>query len=149
MSNKFLFTLLQQMLANNQSHSLIFCNWMFLFVFGIPQWSQPNLQCDFMLNVVCQVLLVRGRQAFDSIQTKAFCLNREFMMFFEDQDIYQRYNELLKHQCKICTTENEFKSFKDLRMHMQRQHQLFFCDLCVDNIKVCNFHVNKELVCLG
>lgn len=43
------------------------------------------------------------------------------------------YDRLLEHECVHCEDENVFRNFIQLREHVQRVHQMFFCDLCVEH----------------
>jgi len=88
------------------------------------------------MNVFCQVLFLHQRQKFETVDTSNFCVNREYKIFSEDDDIDRKYRRLLEHRCKLCLSIEPFRTFENLRKHMQREHTLFYCDLCVDNLKV-------------
>lgn len=59
-----------------------------------------------------------------------------------ESDIQASYNELLEHNCFKCKKENKvanFRTFALLKDHMRREHELHYCDLCVENLKVSYF----------
>jgi len=83
-----------------------------------------------------QVLFLRQRKKFETVDTSKFCVNRDYRIFSEDADIDLQYRRLLEHRCKLCLSIEPFRTFRNLREHMQHQHTLFYCDLCLDNLKV-------------
>jgi len=86
--------------------------------------------------MMMQVLFLHRRQRFETVDTSNFCVNRQYKIFCEDADIDLQYRRLLEHSCKLCLSIEPFRSFQHLREHMQREHTLFYCDLCVNNLKV-------------
>jgi len=82
------------------------------------------------------VLFLRRRQKFETVDTSEFCVNRQYRIFSEDADIDSQYRRLLENRCKLCLSIEPFQTFQSLRDHMQREHTLFYCDLCVNNLKV-------------
>ena len=68
------------------------------------------------------------------------------------------FHELLEHLCQLCHADNLdpdrdpdkppkevlYKSFKSLEQHVKRIHELFFCDLCVTNLKVSKKKISLE-----
>ena len=89
-----------------------------------------------MMMMIMQVLFLHRRQRFETVDTSNFCVNRQYKIFCEDADIDLQYRRLLEHSCKLCLSIEPFRSFQHLREHMQREHTLFYCDLCVNNLKV-------------
>ncbi|KAG5891718.1 hypothetical protein JTB14_000321 [Gonioctena quinquepunctata] len=68
--------------------------------------------------------------------------DRKFGLFFCTSDIQKEYNKILEHRCHLCE-ENErkwpFKTFQQLKDHMRREHELFYCDICVENLRIFSF----------
>lgn len=52
--------------------------------------------------------------------------------------IQQAYFDLLANDCPNCDT-HPFTKFEQLRDHVRREHEQFYCDLCVDNLKIFTF----------
>ena len=82
-------------------------------------------------------------------------MDRKYKICFEDEGVQRSYKVLLQHTCPICnensSNENEFdkkdgnfsknrpiifSNFKQLDTHVRREHEMFYCDLCVDHLKV-------------
>ena len=53
--------------------------------------------------------------------------------------IQHEYEELLSHRCKLCKGGVRFDSFNELDQHLKRTHQMFYCDLCTNNLKLFTF----------
>ena len=65
-------------------------------------------------------------------------MDRKYKICFEDEAVQNSYKVLLEHTCPIC--RKTFGSFKQLDTHVRREHELFYCDLCTDHLKVNIFH---------
>jgi hypothetical protein len=66
-----------------------------------------------------------------------FTLLPKFGIYIEDEEIKEAFDELLEFKCYLCVDKNPtFKNFNLLRTHVQREHELFSCDLCAEHIKV-------------
>lgn len=99
--------------------------------------------------------------------------NREYLIYFENEAAERMFNSLLLHPCRVCQTRArrdpgggtvlsspsssslssntvEFKNLKDLDAHLRREHELFLCDLCTENLKVFSkerkYYSRKDLV---
>lgn len=46
------------------------------------------------------------------------------------------FEKLLQHECHLCNGSKTYQTFQLLKDHMRKKHELFYCDLCVDNLKV-------------
>ncbi|KFD70624.1 hypothetical protein M514_09768 [Trichuris suis] len=54
---------------------------------------------------------------------------------FETPSLLRIANDLLAYRCTVCPDEeNDFFDFPSLRAHMQRKHELFYCEICIENI---------------
>ena len=80
-------------------------------------------------------------------------MDRKYKICFENESVQHSYKVLLQHMCLICKTliENEnntngdnrkapyppiFPTFKQLETHVRREHEMFYCDLCAEHLKV-------------
>ncbi|XP_005106381.1 E3 ubiquitin-protein ligase ZNF598 [Aplysia californica] len=95
--------------------------------------------CPICRSLMPQVAFVYERSLFKNITLRECIPNRKFKIFFEDEEVEERYLELLVYRCKLCRNRNADKSFNQLQTHMRREHQLFACDLCVSHIKIFPF----------
>ena len=46
------------------------------------------------------------------------------------------YEELIQHKCERHEHPMVFRNMKQLDTHCRRDHELFFCDLCTNHLKV-------------
>lgn len=68
--------------------------------------------------------------------------DRNFGILFASPSIQAAYYELLSHDCPLCSTNHRrfsFKNFQKLKEHMRKDHELYYCDLCVDNLNIFTF----------
>lgn len=68
--------------------------------------------------------------------------DRKFGLFFCTSDIQKAYYKILEHRCHICQDGERkwpFKTFQQLKDHMRREHELFYCDICVENLRIFTF----------
>ena len=82
-------------------------------------------------------------------------MDRKYKICFEDESVQHSYKVLLQHTCPICNENSNdskeletkegikskhrpivFSTFKQLDTHVRREHEMFYCDLCVDHLKV-------------
>ena len=86
-------------------------------------------------------------------------MDRKYKICFEDETVQRSYKVLLQHTCPICNEKLEndndvernerenikfptiFSTFKQLDTHVRREHEMFYCDLCVDHLKVSNIKI--------
>ena len=57
-------------------------------------------------------------------------------MHFRTRELYNDFRKIIENRCKLCAHLPPFKSFARLREHINRTHNLHFCDICVDNLKL-------------
>jgi len=76
-------------------------------------------------------------------EVKPFCdlaetqlVDMRYDIYFVNLDIQKKFVELLANTCSICKEKLLFSSFSSLRDHMRQRHELHYCDLCVQNLKV-------------
>lgn len=65
-----------------------------------------------------------------------FIMIPRYGVYVEDEDIKYDYEALLEHRCLVCDSAPLFRDFKELRLHVQKAHELYSCDLCTEHIKV-------------
>jgi len=53
---------------------------------------------------------------------------------FESDSIKDEYNDILSSRCEECG--DTFREFDALDYHMKRAHKKFFCELCLENLKL-------------
>ncbi len=63
-------------------------------------------------------------------------MDKSVKIYFENPTIQEAYNKLLVHTCGVCPSKPGFSNLQNLKDHLRKEHEMFFCDLCVDNLKV-------------
>ena len=104
--------------------------------------------------LILQVIHTMSRQKFEDIQHNIYIMDRKYKICFEDESVQSSYKVLLRQECPICKPKSlnndgnrknddkntdypsVFSTFKQLETHVRRDHELFYCDLCAENIKV-------------
>lgn len=71
-------------------------------------------------------------------------------VYFDSEEIRAECQDLVTHQCNICSKDGRHENFKtidELEKHMRKSHQRFFCELCIENLKLFSFerkHYDRE-----
>ena len=70
-------------------------------------------------------------------------------IFFEEISIKNEYNDILENRCDICPDEAHaiFDTFDELDTHMRKTHKRFYCELCLEHLKLFPFerkHYSRE-----
>lgn len=83
-----------------------------------------------------KVIFTKNVQPFKSIANNTYLMDKKFKICFDNAEIQAAYDKLLEHVCKICPGRPAFRTFNNLKDHMRKEHELYYCDLCVDNLKI-------------
>ncbi|OAD62261.1 hypothetical protein WN48_06999 [Eufriesea mexicana] len=67
---------------------------------------------------------------------KGDLLDTRYNIYFDTPDIQNKFYDLLANVCYICKEKSVFNNFNSLKDHMRYQHELHYCDLCVENLKI-------------
>ncbi len=89
-----------------------------------------------MFSECFQVVFLKELQKFETINTSNFNIHRQHKIYFSTDSVQEAFSTLLQHKCPLCPDIKPFRSFDQLSVHMKRQHQLFYCELCVEHLKV-------------
>ncbi|KAL7290228.1 hypothetical protein TKK_0015931 [Trichogramma kaykai] len=63
-------------------------------------------------------------------------VDAKYNIHFECPEIQRKFQKLLSHNCYICNKKEGFNSFESLKEHMKKKHDLYYCDLCAENVKI-------------
>lgn len=73
----------------------------------------------------------------------------EHLIYFENDLAERAFKNLLEHRCKVCKTR-DFKTLKELDIHLRKDHELHLCDLCVENLRIFSYerkyYSRKDLI---
>lgn len=92
-----------------------------------------------LIQIFFQVIFTKAVRLYKELDKSLgvrFLFDRKFKIVFESADLQNAYNKLLAHVCSKCPGRHAFPTYVNLRDHMRKEHELFYCDLCVDNLKV-------------
>lgn len=97
-----------------------------------------KFECPICRQDMPKVIHSHKRERYEDLHDNpSFKLLRKARICFEDEDIERSFHELLTHQCPLCGPELlSFRSFSQLEQHVRREHQLFYCDLCVQHLNM-------------
>lgn len=121
-------------------------------IYSIGECDHPVCyECSTRMRVLCRqnecpicrqdmpkVIFTRYVRPFKDIKTNMYMylMDKKFQIIFESSEIQKAYNALLAHVCPKCPERHAFQNFALLRDHMRREHELYYCDLCIDNLKI-------------
>ena len=63
-------------------------------------------------------------------------MDKSTKIYFENQSIQEAFTKLLVHPCQVCSTNPIFPNLQTLKDHLRKEHEHFFCELCVEHLKV-------------
>lgn len=106
-------------------------------------------ECSTRMRVLCQqnecpicrqdlpkVVFTKFVKPFRHLKRLENLVDSRYNIFFENRDIREKFLGLLTHTCKVCKNNLEFENFCNLKRHMKLVHNLHYCDLCINNLKV-------------
>jgi len=133
-------------------------------VFSVGECNHPVCHiCSTRMRVLCQrnecaicrqdlpkVIYTLAELKFEDIKDNIYPMDRKFKICFETEEIQNQYTAMLDHRCPVCKDKVLFKTFRQLDQHIRREHELYYCDLCVTNLRVFTherkFYNRKQLV---
>eukprot|EP00092_Neocalanus_flemingeri_P038472 GFUD01041883.1.p1 GENE.GFUD01041883.1~~GFUD01041883.1.p1 ORF type:complete len:950 (+),score=279.37 GFUD01041883.1:209-3058(+) len=133
-------------------------------VFSVGECNHPVCHiCSTRMRVLCQrnecaicrqdlpkVIYTLAELKFEDIKDNIYPMDRKFKICFETEEIQNQYTAMLDHRCPVCKEKVLFKTFRQLDQHIRREHELYYCDLCVTNLRVFTherkFYNRKQLV---
>lgn len=92
-------------------------------------------ECPMCRHEMGMVVFTERIRPFKRMKKDYSSFNQEYRIAFENDYIQEAFENLLLYVCKKCHNK-PFSSFDSLTEHMRRIHDLYSCDLCVDNLKI-------------
>nr|XP_050849956.1 E3 ubiquitin-protein ligase ZNF598 isoform X2 [Vespula vulgaris] len=92
-------------------------------------------ECPICRQDLPKVVFTREIKPFRFLR-KGGLLDTRYDIYFDTVDIQEKFYELLADVCTICEEKKVFSNFQSLKDHMRHQHELHYCDLCVENLKI-------------
>ncbi|KAG8197987.1 hypothetical protein JTE90_029381 [Oedothorax gibbosus] len=94
-------------------------------------------ECPICRSDVPVVIFTHVFQLFSSVDKNFTLINRKFNIVFQDEMVSSAFDDLLENKCKSC--EEVFPTFNKLKEHVRRKHELHYCELCTENLKIFTF----------
>lgn len=69
------------------------------------------------------------------LKNRSGLYNKTFRISFTGQRAMNAFQRLLEHPCPKCN-KDPLPTAVALKDHLRKEHELFYCDLCTDNLKV-------------
>uniref|UniRef100_A0A182P4F9 RING-type E3 ubiquitin transferase n=1 Tax=Anopheles epiroticus TaxID=199890 RepID=A0A182P4F9_9DIPT len=69
------------------------------------------------------------------VKNRSGLYDKKYRICFTDAEVQQAYFDLLDYKCPRCDQKN-FPKFELLREHVRKKHELFYCDICTEHLKV-------------
>lgn len=69
------------------------------------------------------------------VRNRSGLYDKKYRICFTDGDVQQAFFELLDNKCPRCDEKN-FPKFDMLREHVRKRHELFYCDICTEHLKI-------------
>ncbi|XP_058830095.1 E3 ubiquitin-protein ligase ZNF598 [Topomyia yanbarensis] len=69
------------------------------------------------------------------VRNRSGLYDKKYRICFTDGDVQVAFFELLDNRCPRCDEKN-FPKFDMLREHVRKAHELFYCDICTEHLKI-------------
>nr|SVE74966.1 EOG090X01BP [Daphnia dolichocephala] len=90
-------------------------------------------------NNICyifQVVFVKKVKPYQLLMLNLYPMDKITRIHFENSCLQETFEKLLVHVCYTCPLKPTFTTLQILKDHLRKEHELFFCDLCIDNLKI-------------
>ncbi|XP_034106125.1 E3 ubiquitin-protein ligase ZNF598 [Drosophila albomicans] len=108
-------------------------------------------ECPICRHVLSKVLFTLEKLPYRELEAsnRSDFYSKKYRIGFWSSDIQQKFYQLLDHPCPKCDAQ-PYRTFQALRNHVLREHNMHFCDLCVETLKIFTFerrcYTQAELV---
>ncbi|KAL7735453.1 hypothetical protein ACLKA6_019564 [Drosophila palustris] len=108
-------------------------------------------ECPICRHVLSKVLFTLEKLPYRELEAsnRSDFYSKKYRIGFWSADIQQKFYQLLDHPCPKCDAP-PYRTFQALRNHVLREHNMYFCDLCVETLKIFTFerrcYTQAELV---
>ncbi|XP_064638825.1 E3 ubiquitin-protein ligase ZNF598-like [Lineus longissimus] len=95
-----------------------------------------DMTCPICRTELPQVVFLKSRKLFEKVLWQKFKFIRKYTIYFEDPAVEDVFKKLLEHQCPLCPDRPPDRGFMQMKTHMSKEHSLYYCDICVEHLKV-------------
>ncbi|KOC65197.1 Zinc finger protein 598 [Habropoda laboriosa] len=92
-------------------------------------------ECPICRQDLPKVVFTKNIKPFCQLH-KGSLLDTQYNIYFDTPDIRSKFYDLLANTCNICKDKPILNNFNSLKNHMRHWHELHYCDLCVENLKI-------------
>nr|SVE86595.1 EOG090X01BP [Daphnia similis] len=92
--------------------------------------------CPICRQELTKVAFVKEAKPFQLLMLNLYPMDKVTRIHFENLNLRETFEKLLVHVCYTCPSKPTFANFQMLKDHLRKEHELFFCDLCVENLKI-------------
>lgn len=93
-------------------------------------------ECPICRKEMSKVVFTPNVTQYANIKTRHMHYERRYAIFFESDEVMQTFDNLLEHTCPTCEERPTFRNFTMLKDHMRKCHERFYCELCVEHLKI-------------
>ncbi|XP_060868881.1 E3 ubiquitin-protein ligase ZNF598 isoform X1 [Metopolophium dirhodum] len=95
-------------------------------------------ECPICRRILTKVIFTKDElDLFKNLEERSYPrYNKKYGIAFGDLSVENSFDQLLRCYCKKCYERPEFTAFEQLATHMERNHRLYACRLCVNNLKI-------------
>ncbi|KAH8371541.1 hypothetical protein KR093_007908 [Drosophila rubida] len=97
-------------------------------------------ECPICRHVLSKVLFTLEKLPYRELEAsnRSDFYSKKYRIGFWSANIQQKFYQLLDHPCPKCDVQ-PYRTFQALRNHVLREHNMHFCDLCVETLKIFTF----------
>ncbi|KAI9583528.1 E3 ubiquitin-protein ligase ZNF598 [Glossina fuscipes] len=97
-------------------------------------------ECPICRQVLSKVIFTYDKLPYRELEAKnrSEYYSKKYKIGFYTCEIQQKFFELLDHPCPKCNVP-PYRTFQGLRNHVRKEHDLYFCDICVEHLKIFTF----------
>ncbi|SPP74468.1 E3 ubiquitin-protein ligase ZNF598 [Drosophila guanche] len=97
-------------------------------------------ECPICRHVLSKVLFTLEKLPYRELEanSRSDFYSKKYRIGFCTAEIQQKFFQLLDHPCPKCEAP-PYRTFAGLRNHVRSEHNLHYCDLCVETLKIFTF----------
>nr|SVE83509.1 EOG090X01BP [Daphnia pulex] len=92
--------------------------------------------CPICRQELTKVYFVKKAKPYQLLASNLYPMDKITKIHFESAYLQDVFEKLLVHICYSCPLKPTFQNLQILKDHLRKEHELFFCDLCVENLKI-------------
>ncbi|KAK7063166.1 hypothetical protein SK128_026171 [Halocaridina rubra] len=93
-------------------------------------------ECPICRKEMAKVVFTHTVSNYAGIKMRNMHYERRYAIYFETDSVMQTYDNLLEHMCPLCENRPVFRNFAQLKDHMRKSHERFYCELCVEHLRI-------------